>query len=141
MSVVVEAIHPPPGAAPAYHAVQAARISAYTAIAEQQGMAAKSEIGARRDATDVRNLAQAKSHDTVVDAQVHETAFSADRTAEARSTASFVMERRFYKLATGLAHRQVLIVDHRLQGAGGPTLDMRPPGSGGIFIQPTSEPP
>ncbi len=142
VAVVVEAIHPPPGAASAYHAVQAEQIGAHTAIAEQQGQAAKAEVDARRDATTLLNAATAKAHETLVDAQVRAIGFGADRTADARDHASFVLERRLDKLAAGLAHRQLLIVDHRLQGPNGPTLDMRPPGQGGIFLPPpTSEPP
>ena len=142
VAVVVEAIHPPPGAASAYHAVQAAQIGAHTEIAEQQGQAAKAEVDAKRDATTLLNAAAAKAHETLVDAQVRAIGFGADRTADARDHASFVLERRLDKLAAGLAHRQLLIVDHRLQGPGGPTLDMRPPGQGGIFLPPpTSEPP
>ncbi len=141
MAVVVEAIHPPPGAAAAYHAVQAARISAHTAVAEQQAQAVRSESGARSEATDLRNLAEAKSRDVIVEAENRATGFAADRTADARSHESFVLERRLDKLGAGLGHRQLLIVDHRLQGSGGPTLDMRPSGGGAVFIPPAHESP
>ena len=70
MAVVVEAIHPSPGAASAYHAVQAAQIGAHTEIAEQAGIAAKTEIDAKRDATNVTDAAAAKARETVVDADV-----------------------------------------------------------------------
>lgn len=135
MAVVVEAIHPPPGAAPAYHAVQAAQVGAYTAIAQQSAVAVQSAIDASSDAAEIANAAGAKARETVADAQAAATLFAADRAADARSHDSFVLERRFEELAAGLAHREVLIVDHRLQGAAEPTLDMRP-GGGGIYLPP-----
>ena len=133
MAVVVEAIHPPPGAANAYHAVQTAQISAHTTMAEQAGYAVSRESDARREASIGYDLAAALSHEAVVDATVHSTGFAADRQADAASPASFLLERRLARLAGGLAHRQLLIVDHRLGGRGdmAPIIDMRPPGSGG----------
>lgn len=136
MAVVVEAIHPPPGAASAYHAVQAAQVDAHAAVARQSGIAVQSEIDARSDAAEIGNAADARSHETVADAQIRATLFASDRAADARNHESFVLERRFDQLAAGLAHRQVLIIDHRLQGAAAPTLDMRPESSGGIYLPP-----
>jgi hypothetical protein len=129
---VVEAIHPPPGAAAAYHAVQTAQISAYTTIAEQTGYAVSRESDAHRQAATERDLAAALSHESVVDATVHSTGFAADRQADAASPVPFLLERRLDRLGSGLAHRQLLIVDHRIQGQGSiaPIIDMRPPGSG-----------
>ena len=139
MAVVVEAIHPPPGAASAYHAVQAAQVGAHASIARQSGIAVQSGIDARSDAAEIGNAADAKSHETVADAQVRATLFASDRAADARSHESFVLERRFDRLAAGLAHRQLLIIDHRLQGAAAPTLDMRPESSGGIYLPPAGQ--
>jgi regulator of protease activity HflC (stomatin/prohibitin superfamily) len=141
MAVVVEAIHPPPGAAAAYHAVQSAQIGAHTQIAEQAGIAVKTEIDARRDADGLTNAAVATSRETVVDASVRATAFAADRTADLRDHASFVLERRLDKLSAGLAHKQVIIIDHRLGSAAAPTLDMRPTSGGSIFVPPPSQQP
>ena len=141
MAVVVEAIHPPPGAAAAYHAVQAAQIGAHTEIAEQAGIAARTESDAKRDAMNVKDAATAKARETVVDADVQATAFAADLAAYRRNRASFVLERRLDKLAAGLAHKQVIIMDHRLAGAGAPTLDMRSTSGGSIFVPPPSQEP
>ncbi len=140
MAIVVEAIHPPAGAAEAYHAVQAAEVNRHTTIAEQQAESAQAEIDARRDATNVANAAAANARDAVVDAEVGATAFAADRTADARSPASFILERRLDKLASGLAHRRLLIVDHRL-GTAGVLLDLRSSGGGAMLLPPRSREP
>jgi hypothetical protein len=36
-----------------------------------------------------------------------------------------VFERRFQRLATGLAKSESIVVDHRLKGANGPVIDLR----------------
>ena len=126
VAVVVEAIHPPPGAAPAYRAVQTASIGSHTAIAEQTGYAVTTQSAGRRDASALRDIATAGAHEAVTEATVRATGFSAARTAWAASPVPFLLERRLEKLNAGLAHRQVLILDHRLQPASEPLLDLRP---------------
>ncbi len=131
MAVVVEAIHPPPGAASAYHAVQTAQISAHTAMAEQTGYAIGRTSDALRESDLQRDEAAAASHEAVADATVHSTGFATDRAAYAIGPAPFLLERRLEKLVAGLAHRQVLIVDHRLQGHGdSPFIDLRSEAAG-----------
>ncbi len=140
MAVVVEAIHPPPGAAAAYHAVQTAQISAHTAMAEQEGYAISRTSDAQREARAQRDQAAALAHEAVVDATVRSTGFSTDRVADAASSTSFRLERRLDALTTGLAHRQLLIIDHRLRGTGSdePILDLRPSGGSpnGVVLPP-----
>lgn len=145
MAVVVEAIHPPPGAATAYHAVQTAAISAHTTIAEQTGYAVSRVSDAQRQAGITLDQAAAASHETVVDATVNSIGFAADRQADAASPTSFLLERKLDRLASGLAHKQVLIIDHRLRGQPGtaatgepPIIDMRPPGSGSAAELPSA---
>ncbi len=126
MAVVVEAVHPPPGAASAYHAVQTAQISAHTAMAEQTGYAIGHTSDALRDSGLQRDAAAAASHEAVADATVHSTGFATDRAAYAIGPIPFLLERKLERLVAGLAHRQVLIVDHRLQGRGdSPFIDLR----------------
>ncbi len=133
MAVVVEAIHPPPGAASAYHAVQTAQISAHTAQAEQTGYAIIRTSDAQREGGLLRDEAAATAHETVSDATVHSAGFATDRAAYALGPAPFLLERKLERLVAGLAHRQVLIIDHRLQGHGdSPFIDLRAqPGSSG----------
>lgn len=129
MAVVVEAVHPPPGAASAYHAVQTAAIAAHTAIAEQAAIAAASDGEARKQVGDLRDMAAAHAREAVVAARVQAILFGADRSANARDGATFLLERRLDRLGAGLAHRQLLIIDHRLRCVDAPTIDLRPPGS------------
>ncbi len=136
MAVVVEAVHPPVGAAPAYHAVQTAEVAAHADLAEAAGYAATTSGAARRDAAARINMATALAHDAVTEAHIAAAAFGTDRTAAAREPDSFLLERRLAKLQAGLAHRQLLILDHRLLGGSGPTLDLRPPGSGAVIAPP-----
>ena len=121
--------------------MQAAQIGAHTEIAEQAGIAAKTEIDARRDADGITNAAVAKSRETVVDADVQATTFAADRSADLRDPAAFLLERRLGKLSAGLAHKQVIVMDHRLGGAAAPMLDLRPTSGGSIYVPPPSQQP
>ena len=138
MAVVVEAIHPPPGAAAAYHAVQTAAISAHTAIAEASGYAVSRESDARRQAGGDADAASALAHEAVVDADVHAVGFAADRQADAAGPTSFLLERRLDRLVAGLAHRRLLIVDHRI-GAGGPVIDLRDAGASAAELSPPAD--
>ncbi len=141
MAVVVEAVHPPPGAAGAYHAVQTAQISAHTAMAEQTGYAIGHTSDALRESGVQRDAAAAASHETVADATVHSTGFATDRAAYAIGPVPFLLERRLERLVAGLAHRQVLIVDHRLQGRGdSPFIDLRRGAGSSAADLPPSQP-
>ena len=137
MAVVVEAIHPPPGAATAYHAVQTADVGAHTAIAEGNGYAVSRESDAQRQAGSDGDAATATAHEAVADAVAHATAFGADRQADATGPVPFRLEQRLDRLVAGLAHRRLLIIDHRIggagsaPGAGAPILDLRS-GTGAI---------
>ncbi len=135
MAVVVEAIHPPPGAASAYHAVQTAAISAHTALAEGSGYAVSRASDARRQAGSDADAAAALAHEVVADADIHATGFAADRQADAAGPVPFLLERRLDRLVAGLAHRPLLIVDHRIgaPGAGSaaaPLIDLRAAAAG-----------
>ncbi len=127
MAVVVEAIHPPPGAAAAYHAVQTAAIGGHTAIAEGTGYAVSRESDARRQAGTDADSAAALAHEVVADADARSTGFAADRAADAAGPVPFLLERRLDRLVAGLAHHRLLVVDHRLGGPGAiaPFIDLR----------------
>ncbi len=127
MAVVVEAIHPPPGAAAAYHAVQTAAIGGHTAIAEGSGYAVSRESDAQRQAGTDADSAAALAHEVVADADARSTGFAADRAADAAGPVPFLLERRLDRLVAGLAHRRLLVVDHRLGGPGAvaPFIDLR----------------
>lgn len=125
MAVVVEAIHPPPAAAEAYHNVQAAEIVANTAIATERGRAQATAAMARQIAADLTNGARGVAADTVGQASVRLRTFTADQQAAAAGGQAFLMERYFANLSTALAKSPLVIVDHRLNGAAAPVIDLR----------------
>ncbi len=129
VGMVVEAIHPPPGAAEAYHNVQAAEIVANTAIATERGRAQATAARARQTMTELVDGAQGGAADTVGQAKAGARTFTADQDAAGVGGASFLLERYFANLSAALAKSPLVIVDHRLGGADAPVLDLRPFGA------------
>ncbi len=131
ISVVVEAIHPPAGAASAYHNVQAAEILANSQIAVQRASAIHSIKSAQQGAMEDRNKATAAASELVTQARSEGTLFDADREARQRDGEAFLFERRSERLASGLAKSETIVIDHRLKGQNGPVIDLRSFGGGG----------
>jgi regulator of protease activity HflC (stomatin/prohibitin superfamily) len=125
ISVVVEAIHPPAGAASAYHNVQAAEILANSQIAVQRASAIHSIKSAQQGAMEDRNKATAAASELVTQAQSETTLFNADRQGRQRDGEAFLLERRLERLSTGLAKSEAVVIDHRLKGQNGPVIDLR----------------
>jgi regulator of protease activity HflC (stomatin/prohibitin superfamily) len=128
LATVIEAIHPPAGAANAYHGVQAAQIAAQSLVARERGAAAATTSAARLNAFDIQTQAQASARESEASAQVAQTLFEAERAGYAQAGYAFVFERYLTQLRQGLAQAQLLVLDHRLGGrdaSGSPTLDLR----------------
>ncbi|KAF1072386.1 MAG: hypothetical protein GAK45_00218 [Pseudomonas citronellolis] len=125
LATSVEAIHPPAGAANAYHAVQAAQITAQALIARDRGLAAQQINLARQSASLLTDKASADAHDTTTRAQTVDLRFSAERSAWQRAGQAFLLEQYLSRLSQGLAGANALIIDHRLSAAQAPTLDLR----------------
>jgi regulator of protease activity HflC (stomatin/prohibitin superfamily) len=136
ISVVIEAIHPPAGAASAYRNVQAAEILANSQISVQRASAIHSIKSAQQGAMEDRNKATAAAAELVTQARSESTLFDADRQARQRDGEAFLVERRFERLATGLAKSESIVVDHRLKGQNGPVIDLRSFSGGGGGAQP-----
>jgi regulator of protease activity HflC (stomatin/prohibitin superfamily) len=134
LQVVIEAIHPPPGAAYAYHSVQAAEINARTAIAKEKGNAVRVAKLASQEAVNAIDRAQATVAENVEAAKRDAEFFHADVRAEQASRHSFLFERWLERLSHGLKKTQMVILDHRLTGLDAPTIDLRP------FAPPTTKP-
>jgi len=126
LATVVEAIHPPAGAANAYHGVQAAQIGAQALIARERGAAAEQTNQAQLQASVAHDQAQASAQEINAAAQASDLRFNADRQAYATAGHAFVLEQYLSQLSRGLGNARLLILDHRL-GAGGnaPTIDLR----------------
>nr|WP_294544710.1 SPFH domain-containing protein [uncultured Rhodopila sp.] len=125
-AVVVEAIHPPAGAAEAYHNVQAAEILANTSISAERGHALASAATAHQNATDMQAKATAAAAETTGGAAADLTRFRADEAASVTGGQAFLLERRLASVADGLAKVPLTIIDHRIPPNEAPMLDLRP---------------
>ena len=125
LATVVESIHPPAGAANAYHAVQAAQISAQALISRERGAAADQSNVAQLHASVAHDQAAAVSREVMAAAQAADLRFSAERQAYAKAGQAFVLEQYLTQLTQGLQHAKLLVLDHRLGGTSAPTIDLR----------------
>ncbi|HEX8594171.1 MAG TPA: protease modulator HflK [Pseudomonas sp.] len=126
LATVVEAIHPPAGAANAYHAVQAAQISAQALISRERGAASDKANVAQLNASIAHDQATANAREVMATAQGADLRFSAERQGFAKAGQAFLLEQYLTQLSQGLAHAKLLVLDHRLGGANNaPTIDLR----------------
>ena len=125
LAISIEAIHPPPGAASAYHDVQAAEIRANAHISQSRGDAARSQKFAELEANSDHNNAIAAASELVGEAQTASVLFGGDRQAYGRNANAFLLERWFDNLSKALAKSEFVVIDHRLNGQDVPTLDLR----------------
>lgn len=125
LATSVEAIHPPAGAAHAYHAVQAAQITAQALIARDRGQAMQTLNQARFTATSLTDKATAEAHETETAANTAALRFAAERTAWQHAGQAFLLEQYLERLSQGMAGASSLIIDHRLAATQAPTLDLR----------------
>jgi regulator of protease activity HflC (stomatin/prohibitin superfamily) len=125
IGVSVEAIHPPPGAANAYHDVQAAEIRANTQISVQRGEASRSLGSAAREAGRDRDQAAAAAAELLGQAQSESILFVGDRQAYAQAGYPFLLERWLDNLTRALGQSGFILIDHRLSGPSMPALDLR----------------
>ncbi|WP_460148363.1 protease modulator HflK [Pseudomonas sp. S2_A02] len=126
LATVVEAIHPPAGAANAYHGVQAAQIGAQALISRERGAAAEATNQAQLQASIARDQATASAHEINATAQAADLKFAAERKAYSSAGQAFVLEQYLSQLSQGLANAKLLVLDHRLGGSSNaPTIDLR----------------
>lgn len=126
LATVIESIHPPAGAADAYHGVQAAQILAQSAIAGEKGQAAQQLNAAQQFSRLALDAATAQSHENLDQAQVMTLRFNAENQAYQTGGQSFLNERYFSQLTLAMQqHPKVLIVDSRIGGETPPVLDLR----------------
>ena len=129
VAMVVEAIHPPAGAAEAFHAVQAAEINANARVVAERGRAAATiAVSAERAIGEIAD-AEALSSELKGQADGDATLFAADRDGAALAPQAFVRERYYDRLIAALARVPMTIVDSRIAPADAPVLDLRPPGA------------
>jgi regulator of protease activity HflC (stomatin/prohibitin superfamily) len=125
VSVLIEEIHPPAGAAAAYHAVQAAQINASASVSNEIGRAKRTAGMAQQEAHQFVTAATAHAEETLRSAGAEAYQFNADRRAYADGGKSFLFERSNHNIIAALIQTPLTIVDHRLNSAQGPIIDLR----------------
>ena len=125
IAVIVEAIHPPAGAANAYHNVQAAEIVAQSQISLRRAGAIETLQTAEQSATTIRARAVAAAAERVDQAQAASVLFAGDQRAYDIGQQVFLFERWLDRLGASLPKSSFVLIDHRLTGAASPTIDLR----------------
>jgi regulator of protease activity HflC (stomatin/prohibitin superfamily) len=129
VSVLIEEIHPPAGAAAAYHAVQAAEINASASISDETGRAKRAAGVAQQEAHQLIAAATAGADETLHSAAAEAYRFNADRRAYADGGRAFLLERSYSDLNAALRQTPLTIIDHRLNTAQAPFIDLRSSGA------------
>jgi regulator of protease activity HflC (stomatin/prohibitin superfamily) len=135
LATVVEAIHPPAGAADAYHSVQAAQIASEASISRQRGVAAIETNLAREQAAVEIDSAAATGREALDAARAVASRFKAEERAYRNAGNAFMFEYYLSQVALGLGKSQVTIVDHRIGSTTAPTIDLRRYGPPGYYPQ------
>lgn len=125
LSTRIESIHPPAGAANAYHAVQAAQIKANAQIARERGYAAVVGNQSQQKAMTAINAASATANEMQAQANNALTRYSAEHDAWAINPEAFINERRYQVMSQALSHTPLLIIDSHVAGQHPPMLDLR----------------
>lgn len=125
LATLIEAVHPPAGAANAYHSVQAAQIKAQETISRERGRAAQQVNEAQMNASMAQDKSKASAREARAKAEVVGLRFAAEREAYRQAGKAFLTEQYLGQLAAGLSAAQIVILDHRLRAGQAPTIDLR----------------
>lgn len=125
LATILEAIHPPAGAASAYHSVQAAQITAIASVARERGNAAQQVNDAQMSASLAQDKALATAREAKSNAEIANLRFSAEQKAYRSAGKAFLLEQYYSQLSKGLANGSMIILDHRIGGNVGATIDLR----------------
>jgi regulator of protease activity HflC (stomatin/prohibitin superfamily) len=125
VAVVIESIHPPAGAAAAYHDVQAAQVRAQASVALARAYAATELGDAHERAENDRAQAQGDAADTLARARAQQTDFDADVGAAQLGGPAYPFEYYLRKLLGGLHDARLTVIDDRLAQGNRATLDLR----------------
>lgn len=125
VAVLIDAIHPPPGAAVAYHSVQAAEINADASIAQATAHVSRTKGKADQEAHQTVASAAAAEVEKVQGAIGDAYQFGADRDAYRLSPPAFLLERRARNVTPALTGLRLTVVDSRLDANQAPLIDMR----------------
>lgn len=129
VSVLIEEIHPPAGAASAYHAVQAAQVNAIASISNERGYARRRAGIAQQEAHQRIAAADARAAELTHAADGEAYRFAADRRAYADGRQAFLLERRLDALEAALSRTRLTLIDDRLSPDQRSFLDLRSGGA------------
>jgi regulator of protease activity HflC (stomatin/prohibitin superfamily) len=125
VAVVIESIHPPAGAAGAYHAVQAAQVRAQASVARARAYAATELGDAREQAERAVAQAQGSAAEAHSRARSQQIDFDADVDATRLGGPAYAFEYYLRKLQNGLHDAHLTVIDDRLAQGNRATLDLR----------------
>src|SRR5262249_39796686 len=110
VSVLIEEIHPPAGAAAAYHAAQAAEINATASIFAEQARAKRALGVAQQEAHQMTTSADAKAAEIRRAADAAAYRFGAERRAYGAGGKAFLLERYYNKFDAALSKVPITIM-------------------------------
>jgi regulator of protease activity HflC (stomatin/prohibitin superfamily) len=125
VAVVIESIHPPTGAAAAYHAVQAAQVRAQASVAQARAYAATQLGDAQQRAQNDVAQARGDAAETLAGARAQQVEFDADVGAAQLGGFAYALEYYLRKLQGGLHDARLTVIDDRLAQGNRATLDLR----------------
>jgi regulator of protease activity HflC (stomatin/prohibitin superfamily) len=125
VAVVIESIHPPAGAASAYHGVQAAQVRAQASVDHARAYAAGELGDAQEQALQGVARAAAQAAQTSSRARVEQIDFDADLDAARLGGPAFIFEYYLGKLQKGLQNAHLTVIDDRLAEGDRATIDLR----------------
>ena len=125
VSVLIDAIHPPVGAAAAYQAVQAAQITAEASVFQATARATRVAGEAQQEAHQATASAEALAVEKIQGAEGDAYQFNADRQAYRAAPPAFLLERRARNLSPALKNVRLTILDHKLNPNQAPIIDLR----------------
>lgn len=125
LATILGAIHPPAGAANAYHSVQAAQITAIASVARERGNAAQVINDSKMSSSLANDKATANARESKANAEVANLRFSAEQKAYRSAGKAFLLEQYYSQLGKGLSNGSLVILDHRIGGTVSPTIDLR----------------
>jgi len=124
-AVLIDAIHPPVGAAAMYHKVQASEIVSKTMISVERTRRARLEAETAAEATDRIYAAQANAGEELARARGNRSRFDADQASFGKAGPALALERWLQTIERALQRCKFDLIDHRLELDPGPTLDLR----------------
>jgi regulator of protease activity HflC (stomatin/prohibitin superfamily) len=128
VSLLINEVHPPAGAAAAYHNVQAEEINSKARVSNATAHATSVKGKSDQEAYQATTSAQASSIEKVQAAGADSYQFDADRKAYQQAPPAFLLERRARNLTTALKGARMTIIDSRLSADQVPFIDMRTQG-------------